>query len=293
MLKQPKGFYMQDIQTQVINNYQENLLYFQEKVPSLYNKLIALDTLINEERYPQQYALEYKDDYFDVLELSSNKYLYNENSIEHANRMTQNVTFLKTDHTIETFQTIQYDMPTLNQTDLQKINPLLPHVSTAPIINYYNQNTPKNSKLQNIYKYMFFGVGLGFHLKSIAEKVKADVYFIVEDKIELFRLSLFTCNYREIFENKFVYFSIAQNDSEFSQTFQDFYTRALIENHFLKFSVLTSKDEKYIKKVQTEIVIRPEKVYGHHALLLKNSRILHRITEGYKFLSMIQKEEKF
>jgi hypothetical protein len=284
---------MQDIQTIAINNYQDNLAYFQEKHPPLYNKLLALDTLLNEGRYPQRYDLEYKDGYFDVIELSSGHYLYNTNSITHAKEMCENVTFIKNDHVIESFENIQYDLKKTDISDLKKINPFRPHLSVAPIINYYNQHIQKTSTLMHIYKYIFFGVGLGLHLDCIAKKTQADIFFIVEDDIELFRLSLFTCNYKTIFQNKSLYFSIAQNEAEFSQSFTNFYMRAIIENHFLKFSVFAPKDEKYIKKVQAEIVVRPEKCYAHHALLLKNSRIMKRITKNYKFLSMLQKENAF
>jgi len=265
---------MQDVQTQAIRIYQNNLSFLQEK-------------------YPQKYDLEYKNNYFDVLELASGKYLYNENSLQHAQKMSDLVTYSKNDHTIATFQNLTYELPKMTMESLKNINPIRRHASISPIIHYYNNNIPKNSSFIHIYKYMFFGTGLGLHIEKIRNKINADVYFIVEDDIELFRLSLFTCNYKKIFENKFVHFCIAQNNSEFSQTFQNFYTQALLENHYLKFSVFSSKDEKYIKKVQTEIMIRPEKVYEHHALLLKNLRVMQRVTQGYKFLNMLSKEDPF
>jgi hypothetical protein len=284
---------MQDIQAQAINNYQENLLYFQEKFPNLHTKLLALETLLNEEKYPQKYDLEYKDGYFDVKELSSNSYLYNIDSIKYSNEMCESVTFLKNDHTIESFHNVKFELLSNTISDLKNINPYRPYVSVAPIMSYHNKYIDSKSNLLHIYKYIFFGVGLGLHLKCIAEKTNADVFLIIEDDIELFRLSLFTCNYKQIFQNKFVYFSIAQNNSEFSQTFESFYMRAIIENHFLKFSVFSSKDEKYIKKIQSEILIRPEKVYAHNILLLKSSRVMKKVTQNYKFLSMLEKNSAF
>ena len=284
---------MQDIQTIALTTFQENLSYLCQEHPVLYNKILALNTLLEEGKYPQKYDLEYKEDYFDVKELSSGNYLYNENSIQHAKKLTKNITLLKNDHTIATFQNLQFDLPKMTFDDLKNINPLRRYASLAPIVDYYTQNVPKNSSFIRIYKYMFFGVGLGLHLPAIVKKTNADVYLIIEDDIELFRLSLFTCNYKKNFANKTIHFSIAQNKEEFSQTFQNFYTQALLENHYLKFSVLTAKDQYYIKKIQTEITIRPEKVYEHHALLVKNLRIMRRITQGYKFLSMLPKEHQF
>jgi len=284
---------MQNIQDKAILTYQENLLYFKTNHPDLYTKIIALETLLNEERYPQRYDLEFKDSYFDVIELASNTYLYNTNSLENANKMQNDVTFIKQDHSIETFQNITYEIESLNMHDLQSINPYLRHVSLAPIAHYYNTHIPKPSTLKKIYKYIFFGVGLGFHIEKISQKINAEVYWVIEDDIELFRLSLFTCNYKNIFKDKSCYFSIAQNDAEFSNTFNTFYTRIIIENHFLKFSIFSSKDEKYIKKVQTEITIRPEKVYTHNGLLLKSGRVLERLKQGYNFITMADKDSSF
>ncbi|UCN00474.1 DUF115 domain-containing protein [Sulfurimonas sp. SWIR-19] len=284
---------MHDVQRKAVFTYQENLFYFQEKHPDLYSKLIALDTLLNEGKYPQKYDLEYKNNYFDVVELHNNTYLYNTNSLQHAQQMSDNVTFTKQDHAIETFHNISFEVESLKADDLKSINPYLSNVSLAPIVHYYNANIPTPSTLTKIYKYIFFGTGLGLHLETITKKVNANIYWIIEDDLELFRLSLFTCNYKDIFQNTSAYFSIAQNDAEFSQIFSLFYTRLIIENHFLKFSIFSSKDEKNIKKVQTEITIRPEKVYTHNTLLLKCGRVLHRLKQGYKFISMEEKNLDF
>ena len=284
---------MQDVQTKAIQTYTDNMSYLNEKHSSIHTKILALNSLLEDGKYPQKYDLEYINGYFDVIELATGNFLYNENSVQHAQNICDGVNLIKNDHTIESFLSLDYNMPELNITDIKNINPCQPHLSIAPIIHYYNQNINKNYSLEKIYKYMFFGTGLGLHIEKIVQKIDADVYFIVEDDIELFRLSLFTCNYKKLFDKKFVFFSIAQNDVEFSASFHNFYMRAVIENHFLKFSVFSSKDAKYIKKVQTEIVIRPEKCYGHHALLLKNIRVMQNVTKGYKFLSMLSKEHDF
>ena len=282
---------MQDIESYVMSNYHENMLYFENKHPSLWKKLKALELLLGEGKYPQRYDLEYKNDYFDVVELSSGGYLYNANSESHSQQMAQSVNFKKYEHTIETFYHFNVDDKTVEAA--RKLPANFTHAVTAPLINYYNKNAEKSALMKKIYKFIFIGVGLGLHLEKIDKKVDSDVYFIIENDIELFRLSLFTCNYKNIFHDRDVFFSIAQNPTEFNETFVSFYEFAFIRNHYLKFSLFSSKDEIYIKNIQSAILTRPENCYSHAALLEKGRRVLDKITEDYKFLSMLKKNDEF
>ncbi|RLA80834.1 MAG: hypothetical protein DRG78_10200, partial [Epsilonproteobacteria bacterium] len=124
-------------------------------------------------------------------------------------------------------------------------------------------------------------------------KTDADIFFIIEDDIEMFRLSLFTCNYKKIFAKRECFFSINQNMSEISNTFLHFYDAAFIRNHYLKFSLFAQKDAKYIKMIQTNILNRSEHCYSHAALLEKGSRVLDKISQDYKFYNTLKKDESF
>ena len=282
---------MLDIETKVMQNYQDNTDYFRENHPLLFNKLQALELLLNEGKYPQKYDLEYKNDYFDVINLSSGEFLYKQDSKLHAQEMSSNVSFKKDVHTIETFYTYNYNEETVE--NLKKMSANHTHATTAPIIDYCKNNLAKTPLMTKILKFMFFGVGLGLHIKKIVQKTAAEVFLITESDIELFRLSMFTCNYKKVFTNKKAIFSVAQNASEFQASFTAYYEYAFIHNHHLKFSLFSAKDEIYIKNIQTIILSRSEHCYAHSALLEKSSRVLSKVQQGYKFLSMLKKDEDF
>ena len=69
----------------------------------------------------------------------------------------------------------------------------------AGLINYSNKYADKEkTTMKKLYKFIFLGVGLGLHLTTIHEKLQSNVYFIVEEDLELFRLSLFVTNYKDM-----------------------------------------------------------------------------------------------
>lgn len=282
---------MQDIESLVMQNYEKSMLYFQLNHIHLFNKLKALEQLLGEGKYPQKYDLEYKNGYFDVVELASGGFLYNTDSNAYSQRQVEEINLKKNEHVIETFYNQHFDEESVK--NAKKLTAEHNNATTAPIIDYYNKNIDKSMLMKRIHKFMFLGVGLGLHIKEMTKKVGADVYFILEDDIELFRLSLFTCNYQEAFAEKKAVFGIAQNREEFENSFIAFYNHAFIRNHYLKFSLFSSKDEVYIKKLQVAILSMPEHAYPHSALLIKSARILNKLKEDYKFFSMLKKNEKF
>lgn len=282
---------MKDIETLVMQNYEKNISYFKKKHPTLSKKLQALELLLGEGKYPQKYDLEYKEGYFDVVELASGNFLYGANSYEHAQKKVDAINWKKDEHTIETFY--RYNFNDEDVKNVKKRSARDSYATTAPLIHYCNQNLEANASMKQIYKFMFFGTGLGLHVEKIVAKTGANIFLIVESDLELFRLSLFTCNYAEAFQNRVAFFAIAQNSAEFSQTFSEFYEYIFIRNHYLKFSLFSSKDEIYIKTIQSKILTRSENCYPHTALLDKSFHVLEKIDKGYKFLSMLKKDEAF
>ncbi|MDY0193557.1 MAG: DUF115 domain-containing protein [Aliarcobacter butzleri] len=282
---------MQDIESVVVQNYEKSMLYFEQKHPTLFNKLKALELLLSEGKYPQKYDLEFKDGYFDVVELASGHFLYNTDSYNYSHKLVKEINFKKDAHVIETFYNHNFDDESVKAA--KKLTANHTHATTAPIVNYYNKNIEKSMLMKKIHKFMFLGVGLGLHLQNISQKTDADVFLVLEDDIELFRLSLFTCNYEEAFKKREVFFGIAQNVAEFEETFAHFYEYAFIRNHYLKFSLFSSKDQVHVKKIQTAILSRSEHCYSHAALLEKGSRVLEKVSQDYKFFSMLKKDEKF
>lgn len=283
---------MQDIQDTAIKNYQENMSYFQVNYPALHNKLLALDTLLNEGTYPQKYDLEYKNGYFDIVELETNAYLYNQNSDKFSQELAQQVTYRKNDQTFKSYRRVNFGQETRGV--LKEQNTYTTYATTAEISDYYYENSDDSMNMMKIDKFIFLGTGLGLHIKKIIERFKLQVILIIEDNIELFRLSLFTTNYKESLQQCIAFFSVADNSTEFHSQFNNFFLKAFFKNQYIKFNMFTSSYENRIQEIRSQLITRPEATYTHERLLVKSKRVIDKINKGYKFLDLRKKtEEKF
>ena len=278
---------MQNIEDIAVSNYQANMEYFRLNHNALHNKLVALDTLLGDGRYSQKYDLEYKENYFDVIELKTGAFLYNQNSEIFSNELTSQINFKKSDQIFNSFYNITFTKKALQK--LEKEDALSTYATTAPIMHYHDSNVNSSMHVKEIHKFIFLGLGLALHLPKIIKKTGANLVLIVEDDIELFRLSLFTCNYKEALEGRLGFFAIAQDSIEFTNTFQTFYSNTFIRNYSLKFSLFSSLHEEKIKKIQTLLVSRTETSYPVEYLLYKNLTVLSKLQKEFKFLELTKK----
>jgi len=281
---------MQNIEELAISNYQNNMEYFQKEHPSIHKKILALEALLEDGRYPQKYDLEYKDGYFDVLELSSQSYLYKQNSERYSDALASQINFKKSDQVFESFYKLDFTKKALEK--LEKEDALTSYATSAPIIDYHNSYIDSSMHINEMEKFIFIGLGLALHLPKIIKKTDARLILLIEDNIELFRLSLFTCDYKTALDGRLGFFSIAQNNSEFISTFTNFYSKSFVRNYLLKFSLFSSAYEHKIKDIQTRLVSRFETSYPIEYLLYKNMTILSRLKENYKFLELSKKTQE-
>ena len=281
---------MKSIEKQATKTFQINLEYFSKNHPALFEKISFLNIAINNKEYQEKYALEYKDGYFDVLELTSNNYLYNQNSIEHAKTVTKNVNYKKSESVIEGFYNIRHLSDNEVEIYDDKIDIDNNLFATARLIEYNKRVTSKNDSMKDMLKYIFCGVGLGLHIPLIQQKTNTSLLFIMEDNLELFRLSLFTTDYQELAKKATLFFTIAYDANNFYE-FSDFFTQGYTHNHYIKYTMFTDHDIEKVKLIQNSIVrsrhhIRP---YAKHIKeLLKAPEYL---VENKAFLNL--REEPF
>jgi len=90
-----------------ISTYKNNLLYFEKHQPGIYAKLAAFDSAIEQGHYQHKYDLIVKDDYFDVIELGTQNYLYSTNSNNYADLAAKSIDFKKDTNVYETFRKVE------------------------------------------------------------------------------------------------------------------------------------------------------------------------------------------
>jgi len=277
---------MQDIQTQVFNTYQKNLIFFQEKYPDVYKKINLLSIAIEQEQYKENYILDYKDDYFDILDLKTNHYLYGTSSIQLAKESAKKINFKKNEGVIETFYNYNFSEDAVNLAN--EADPTFSKfVLTAPIVQFSRDLIDKKqSSMKKIYKFIFFGVGLGLHIMEIDKKINSYMYMIIEDNLEIFRLSLFVTDYSLLGEKSELYFSIMEEKDTFKDTFNRFYHNSFIRNNYIKYSLFYDAYKEKIASIQEFIITQSNLTYQQDKLLKKNIMVLKSIEKEYNFFNV-------
>ncbi len=282
---------MQNIEEMAFSNYETNMRYFKKNHETLYNKLIALDTLISDGRYSQKYELEYKDEYFDILDIESKSYFYKQNSLDHAKNIADNVSFKKDEATIETFYNIVFDDEDTEILDsLSLLNNDMGAI--APIVNYTHKNSYKLNRMQRVSKFIFFGTALALHIPQIMEKVKSSHILIIEDDLELFKLSLFTVDYGAIFQNYDVVFSIQENNTTLHKYFTTFISKGFLDSNYIKYSLLADNYLDKIKTIQNFIVSQDFLTYPYYKLLARDIFAPTYIAKRFNFINFKKKIKK-
>ena len=132
--------------------------------------------------------------------------------------------------------------------------------------------------------FFFFGSGLGLHIATIDKKISSKVYFIVEDDLELFRLSLFTLNYKEISKNSKLYFSVFEDNNEFHKSAIEFLEYEYYYNHYIKyFHILSHSDEKS-KQFHIAVTSQSHLLFFYNSLLTQYLKPLEYLFNEYSFL---------
>lgn len=283
-----KRIFMQNIEEQAIKNYQNNMNFFKKYNEKVSNKLLALESLLKDETLHAKYDLVYEDDYFDVVELSTGAKLYNSNSQNFSQTIVDNINLKKNSQSFRSLRKINFEEFTFKT--LKSSNAYTNYATTAAIYDLYHKNIDDSTHMKELDKFIFLGVGLGFHIPKVIEKYDLQVVLIVEDNLELFRLSLFTIDYKQALMHTTSFFSIADNAGTFRECFNGFYSEAFFKNQFIKFHLFSSVYESKIQEIQAILISRPEATYSHNRILEKNKKVLDKINEEYKFLDLRKKE---
>lgn len=278
---------MDDISTKALNSFTKNMKYFEENHKPIFEKISLLNQVIDEGHYSEHYALEYKEEgYFDILELSSNEFLYKENSIEHATRMANSVDLKRTGGI---FKAQKYVWATEEQAERIDTSELSFHNSlwsTIKIINYVNRHTPPETYMNRVHKIIFLGIGLGLHLLKIVAKLNPQVIFIKEKNLETFRLSLFVTDYTQLAQDHFLYFSLTDDDEEEKENFIQFLDKGNNHNLNLKHIPFTLNYESELRRLQGHVLSQSYVAYGYSAMLLRFIDSPRYLAQRYSFVNV-------
>lgn len=275
---------MRDINSLVTTNFNENVAYLETYHPLVFKNIVALESAIEHKHYEEKYELIYENNRFDVLEKSTKNMLYAGESQKYTEAVSKSVNDKIDNNVFETFH-----KRTISSSELQAIEekePFIDHLGGfAPIIYYIQEHKSNAQDRTNMEKFIFFGAGLGLHISAIHEKIASKIYLIIEDDLELFRLSLFTTNYKDIAQKSKLIFSVFEDEHNFSITATKFLTQEYQYNHYIKYFHMLSHTEDKQLQLHQLITSQPHLTFFYNTMLQHYTRPLEYLLKNYKFLT--------
>jgi len=275
---------MKNIETIVMDNYYNNMAFLKKNHNEIFHKVDIFQNNIETQRIKEKYALEYvKNKYFDVQDLKSKSYLYSNNSTVLSHQLAEKTNYRKTSFSFQGFSLVQnYDMAKLSDTAQS-------HQGIYPIMSFYLENYPYETTMKQIEKFIFIGVGLGEHIQEIIQKIDSEHTIIIEDDLELFRLSLFVTPYYKLFEKKQVIFSIASNKADFNRDFNSFLETSFYLNRLIKYAYFPAHSEEKIQLIKNVLASQNFLTFGYNTGLKKLLKPLDFINNNYKVINLSEK----
>ena len=225
----------------ISDNFLKNLNFLKITDNILYNRILILNQLISEKKYIPRYQLKYikEDKNFDIFDKNENRYIYNQkpslfinDALDLINKDKINTIDLLNINIFNQRSPLIQDkkLPFNTQLRIKLINDMFEYIKI-----FKASTTYKNKRFKYIDKFIFIGTLLGTHINKIDDKIKSKLYFIYENNLEIFRLSLFTTDYSRLSKNSKLIFSIMDDTIELEKKLTDYFQNDIKSNYMIKY----------------------------------------------------------
>lgn len=254
----------------------------------LYNSLILLEHAIDNNLYSPNFELTFTNDYFNIYNKTTNQDFFAINSKVSATNDIKKLDFTA-QNTFNTLYKEYYNFTNLPDNlqeviceeydksfyyDLEAFNKL---------IQYDIKITDK--QFDHFDKFIVLGTFLFSHIQEIHKKFKPKIYLIIEPNIELFRLSLFTFDLREIAKDSIIALSVGDQEDKLQQHILEFLSTSPQLNYTIKF-FLSSDNYRYLLKEIASGLSSAIDPFGfhHRAMLNLVNKSTKSISKKYNIL---------
>ena len=249
---------MQEIENEAIETYQKNMEYLKEYDNELYSKLELFEQALSNNLYEPQYHLEYikEDKQFDIYDSKEEKYLYD----REPNKFIQeavDITNFDKDNTYDMLNKKFY-----NNHDKTQCCGIYDYIKI-----FDKSTTDQDKRFQSFDKFIFIGTLLGTHIIPIDKKINAELYFITEAHLEIFRLSLFVTKYYEFAKRKTIVFSIMDTKEQFIGKLSELLKENWNANHILKCYPTYYRLEDYFDRIAETLNLYSPLTYPYTKIL--------------------------
>ena len=256
---------IEEIQNTMFLIYSKNLNFFKNDYPEIYMKILDL-----EKKNIYEYSIDFINNHFELVN-NKNEYIYNCDPYYDAEYRLKNInegssfSLIKTDKEYDQVKT--YDF---------RIDPY-------KILNNYIE-VIKNKNVYIDQKFIFLGSILGFHISSIVKESDFKIFLIIEDNLEIFRLSMFLNDYEDISIKKKIFFMI--NEKNKSDKIIDLLQISPEYNNKIRFELASEKDFYLIEEVLNIFLQENEINYPFSEYLISYIRGITYIKNNYNLLKL-------
>ena len=287
------------LQNALSTTFFSNLVFLSEYDNDLYKRVDNLSKMIEDGSYKERYFLEFimENGDFDIFDSHNNIYLYNKNPKKVNDELIKKSDFKhtkgifnvegffqhRTSPTIDINFEFKSSFSSLIQNQMQEYSKTL---------NDFLDST-STKILKKIKKFIFFGTLLGRHIPGISKKLDSSLYFVVENNLEIFRLSLFTVDYSILAKNDGVIFSIMEDNINFENKLSLFLNIGIFDNYLIKFIDISNEISYFYNSFISTLASMKPSIFDYSRYLYTYiDRTTNYIHDNYKFLQFNKIKEE-
>lgn len=253
---------LEEIQQTLQEIFLNNLEYFKKHHNSLYNRVIEFDKLNIE-----NYSIEFIDNHFELIDIKNHQKFYNKDPFIDAKARVNNFDISNA------FALIKLDL-------YEKVNHYENEINAYEFINDYIKEFKNQSKI-DIKKFVFIGTLLGVHINDFHHFLKSDVYLIIEENIEIFKLSMFMTDYKTLASDSKLFFVINESTNNFNIIVEEFLSYKKEFNNLIHFELAHKINNHLIDTLSLLFTQSSEMRYPFSEYILSLKR-------GYKYFQKSQ-----
>ena len=267
------------MQSIMLKNYLNNMKFLKKYDNALYNRVESLSHDLEKGLIAERYSLELDENKLNIIDVHNKEKLYEMDPYYDALYKVSKF-----------YPNIQNAISLITTQRIEKRRDPKYEVDSFDFINEYTYLINKykimdNKKFKEIGKYIFIGTLLGIHIDKLHKKIKAKNYLIIENSLEVFRLSLFFCDYKKISKQSQTTFIVEQDDLEYRMILRRFLKNDSKYNHILKYTVGSNKYTNSLQKLSEIIALENPLLYSFSDYLGAYGRGIEYIKNGYKILN--------
>ncbi|MGB5793727.1 6-hydroxymethylpterin diphosphokinase MptE-like protein, partial [Poseidonibacter sp.] len=261
----------------ILTIYKKNLSFLKENFTDLYDDVITLGNNIDNGSHKEKYSLEFNNGYFDILNHENNGYFYNTNSYDDGDKRADVTTF-DTKNSLDLLRKFGNTDYLLNSELYKDIAPIIDHLNE--VVNF------KTVEFRKIMKFVYIGVGVGAHLQSIDKKVKSLTTLIIEEELEIFRLSLFTTDYT-VFEedNRKLFLNVGTDRIKRLDSFNAFSEYHKYMNYNIKYNTLLATGSQIKEELIHYFAVNNVALFPYKLILENLEKLVTFIKTKERFLN--------